>query len=101
MKTLKYIPLYALLLATPAFAENAINTDHPTSNIPEAGKTIDGVAELENQVKGLREQVQRADAIIGALSRQRNEALDRAVIFETRALAAEAEAAKKPEEPKK
>jgi hypothetical protein len=76
------------LLATPALA------DEPSK--PDAR-----VAELESQVRGLREQVQRADAIIGALSRQRNEAMDRAVLMETRAPAAEALAAQKPEDPKK
>jgi hypothetical protein len=74
------------LLAAPAFAEDA----------PAPDRTL----ALEAQVKGLQEQVQRADAIIGGLSRQRNEALDRAVLLEARALAAEA-AAKKAEEPKK
>jgi peptidoglycan hydrolase CwlO-like protein len=76
------------LLATPALAD-------------ELSKPDARVAELESQVRGLREQVQRADAIIGALSRQRNEAMDRAVLMETRAPAAEALAAQKPEDPKK
>lgn len=84
-KTVWFLAL--ALLATPAFADETPAPDKRA-------------AELEAQVKALTEQVQRADAIIGGLSRQRNEALDRAVLFEARALAAEA-AAKKPEEPKK
>ena len=69
--------LGAALLTTPAFAGDAPKSDARA-------------AELERQVKSLQEQIQRADAVIGALSRQRNEAMDRAVLMETRAIAVEA-----------
>ncbi len=73
-----------VLLSLPAFAEVP---DLPSAAPPAAEKRV---TDLEQQVTVLSEQVKRADAIIAGLSRQRNEAMDRALLMETRALAAEA-----------
>ena len=81
-------------VATPAFAQKAIPAEEL---IPQLEKQVSECQDKESQ---LQAQLDRANAIIGALSRQRNEAMDRAVLLETRAAAAEA-AAKKGEEPKK
>jgi hypothetical protein len=98
---MKHIALALALLATPAFADEGGKTDI-RSGAPSAPAELDKrVSNLEAQVKGLQEQVQRADAIISALSRQRNEAFDRAVLLETRALAAEAAVRRPVNEPKK
>ena len=71
------------LFALPAFAEVP---DLPSA-APAAEKRI---ADLEQQVTVLSEQVKRADAIIAGLSRQRNEAMERVLLMETRALTTEA-----------
>jgi hypothetical protein len=99
---MKKVAVLLALVAAPALADEALKPleagrpGEVLRNVNGAPKWVDEkiVSDLEAQVKGLQEQVQRADAIIGALSRQRNEAMDRAVLMETRALAAETAAKK-------
>jgi TolA-binding protein len=66
---------FALALASSAFAEDAKTVED---------KPVDPkITELQTQVKQLQDQVEQANRIIGAMQRQRNQALDQAVIAET------------------
>jgi hypothetical protein len=75
---MKRLTIIALLLApfAPAFADDA----PPAEPKVEAAKTDPRIASLEAQLR-------QANAIIDALQRQRNQALDQAVLAETRAAA--------------